>query len=77
MWVNGGFFVLQPEVIDYIEDDLTTWEEAPLQQLAKDQQLMAYKHHGFWKPMDTLRDKLELEKMISEKRAPWMIWTKK
>lgn len=74
MWVNGGFFVLEPEVMDYIEDDLTIWEEEPLQQLANDQQLMAYKHYGFWKPMDTLRDKVELERMISEKKAPWITW---
>ncbi|WP_304941327.1 hypothetical protein [Turicibacter sp. TJ11] len=74
MWVNGGFFVLEPEVMDYIEDDLTIWEEEPLQQLANDQQLMAYKHYGFWKPMDTLRDKVELERMINEKKAPWITW---
>ncbi len=74
MWVNGGFFVLQPEVIDYIEGDLTTWEQEPLQQIAKEGELMAYKHYGFWKPMDTLRDKIELEGMINKKEAPWMIW---
>lgn len=72
-WVNGGFFVLEPEVIDYIEDDSTVWEKEPLTNLAKQGQLAAYRHHGIWQPMDTLRDKMYLENMW-EKGAPWKIW---
>ncbi len=60
-WINGGFFVLEPEIFDYIGDFNTTWEREPLEKIAKDDQLMAFKHHGFWKPMDTLRDKRDLE----------------
>lgn len=73
-WINGGFFVLEPEVIDYITDDSTIWEREPLEQLSKDGELYAYKHKGFWKPMDTLRDKNELEKLWSSKKAPWKVW---
>lgn len=73
-WINGGFFVLEPQVIDYIKDDSTTWEREPLENLTKESQLFAYKHEGFWKPMDTLRDKIELEKLWSTKEAPWKIW---
>jgi len=73
-WVNGGFFVLEPEVTDYITDDSTIWEREPLEQLSKDGELYAYKHKGFWKPMDTLRDKNELEKLWQEGIAPWKIW---
>ncbi|MET3502346.1 MULTISPECIES: glucose-1-phosphate cytidylyltransferase [Mucilaginibacter] len=73
-WSNGGFFVCQPEVIDYLEDDTTIFERAPLENLAKDGQLFAYKHHGFWKPMDTVRDKAQLEEMIASGTASWIKW---
>lgn len=73
-WINGGFFVLEPQVIDYIKDDNTIWEREPLENLTKESQLFAYKHEGFWKPMDTLRDKIELEKLWSTKEAPWKVW---
>ena len=72
--INGGYFVLSPKVIDYIEDDATTWEQEPLKKLAETDQLMAYEHHGFWQPMDTLRDKTYLEKLWTSKKAPWKIW---
>lgn len=72
-WINGGFFVLEPSVIDYIENDATIWEKEPLQTLAKDGELFAYKHKGFWKPMDMLKDKNELEKMWNSGAAPWKI----
>ena len=71
-WINGGFFVLEPGIFDYIDGDRATWEEAPLQNLAKDGQLNAYKHKGFWKCMDTLRDKIELERLWNDGRAPWL-----
>lgn len=70
-WINGGFFVLEPEVIDYIEDDYTTWEREPLEQLAKDGELAAFRHAGFWQPMDTLRDKHVLEDLWQKGDAPW------
>jgi len=74
-WVNGGFFVCQPEVFDYIrEGDETIWERGPLERLAGDGQLGAFKHEGFWQPMDTLRDKNELEKLWSSGKAPWKAW---
>lgn len=73
-WINGGFFVLEPQVIDYIKDDSTTWEREPLENLTKESQLFAYKHEGFWRPMDTLRDKIELEKLWNTKKAPWKVW---
>lgn len=74
-WINAGFFVCQPEVFDYIPQcDDTFFEKAPLENLAKDLQLVSYKHEGFWKPMDTLRDKIQLEEMIDNKTAPWMTW---
>jgi glucose-1-phosphate cytidylyltransferase len=69
-WINGGFFVLEPAVIDFIKDDTTVWERDPLELLAKQDQLRAYRHSGFWKPMDTLRDKRELETLWAE-GAPW------
>ncbi len=72
--INGGYFVLSPKVIDYIEDDATTWEQEPLKKLADSDQLMAYEHHGFWQPMDTLRDKIYLEKLWTSNKAPWKIW---
>ena len=73
-WINGGFFVLSPEVIDLIEGDDTSWEGKPLLQLAEQNQLQAYFHDGFWQPMDTLRDKNYLETLWSEGRAPWKLW---
>ena len=72
--INGGYFVLSPEVILRIDGDMTLWEEEPLASLASDEQLRAYKHEGFWQPMDTLRDKHYLEKLWSENRAPWKVW---
>ena len=73
-WVNGGFFVLSPRVLDYIEDDNTTWEREPLQRLADDGQLSAHFHPGFWQPMDTLRDKTQLEELWASGQAPWKTW---
>ncbi len=74
-WINGGFFVLEPEVFDYIKDgDETVWEKDPLENIAKEKQLGAYKHMGFWKPMDTLRDKIDLDALWNTGNAPWKIW---
>jgi len=74
-WINGGFFVLEKEAINYIKDgDPTIWEKAPLENLAKDGQLMSRKHHGFWQPMDTLRDKIKLEELWDKNQAPWKTW---
>jgi glucose-1-phosphate cytidylyltransferase len=70
-WINGGFFVLEPEIFDLIEGDDTVWERGPLETLARTHQLAAYKHFGFWKPMDTLREKRELEEMWQQNIAPW------
>lgn len=72
--INGGFFVLEPKVIDYIDGDQTTWEREPLERLAQEGQLAAYRHVGFWHPMDTLRDKNELESLWQKNTAPWKIW---
>jgi glucose-1-phosphate cytidylyltransferase len=73
-WINGGFFVLEPSVIDRIADDATIWEREPMEGLAHDGQLVAYKHHGFWRPMDTLRDKSQLEELWLSGKAPWKVW---
>ena len=73
-WINGGFFVLNPAVFDYIDDDMTFWERQPLEKLAAEKQLGIYRHHGFWRPMDTLRDKVELENLWDSKKAPWKNW---
>jgi glucose-1-phosphate cytidylyltransferase len=73
-WINGGYFVLEPEVIDLIEGDSVTWEEWPLQELARRGQLSAYKHTGFWQAMDTLRDKQVLEELWQEGAPPWKLW---
>lgn len=73
-WINGGFFVLSPKVIDYIEGDDTCWEKEPLETLAKEKQLMAYYHDDFWKPVDKLSDKRILEEMWNSGRALWKIW---
>lgn len=73
-WINAGFFVCEPEVFNYIEGDATVWERGPLERLASEGQLTAYKHEGFWRPMDTLRDKNELEKIWTSGAAPWKLW---
>jgi glucose-1-phosphate cytidylyltransferase len=72
--INAGFFVLEPGVLDYIEGDSSAWEREPLERLAVDGQLMAYHHHGFWQPMDTLRDKRLLEDLWARGEAPWCVW---
>jgi glucose-1-phosphate cytidylyltransferase len=74
-WINGGFFVLEPAVMDFIQDgDQTVWERKPLSLLAQSGLLSAYKHRGFWLPMDTLRDRNELERLWDSGKAPWKIW---
>lgn len=73
-WINGGFFVLEPKVLDYIKDDATIWERDPLERLARDGQISAYTHRGFWQPMDTLRDKIKLEELWKNGHAPWKVW---
>lgn len=73
-WVSGGFFVLSPRVFKYIEGDETVWERGPMERLASEGQLAAFKHQGFWKPMDTLRDKVLLEELWNTGKAPWKIW---
>jgi glucose-1-phosphate cytidylyltransferase len=74
-WINGGFFVLSPRCIDFIDADDTPWEAAPLTRLADEGQLMAYEHAGFWQPMDTLREKTQLEQLWLSGRAPWKMWS--
>lgn len=73
-WVNGGFFILSPKVIDYIADETTVWEASPMENLAENGELSAYFHHGFWQPMDTLREKKYLEDLWKSDKAPWRIW---
>jgi glucose-1-phosphate cytidylyltransferase len=73
-WINGGFFVLNPKVVDYVEADETVWEREPMENLVRDNQMNAYLHHGFFQPMDTLRDKIYLEELIEKGTAPWKIW---
>lgn len=73
-WVNGGFFVLEPEVMEYIEGDHSVFEREPLENLAKSQKLSAFRHFGFWQPMDTLRDKMYLDDLYKKGEAPWVIW---
>ena len=73
-WINGGFFVLSPKVVDYIDGDTTVWEKEPMENLAKDGELSVYMHDGFWHPMDTLRDKRYLEGLWNSKNAPWKQW---
>jgi glucose-1-phosphate cytidylyltransferase len=73
-WINGGFFVLEPAVIDLIEGDSTIWEKYPLEQLAQERKLSAYKHEGYWAAMDTLRDKQHLEMLWDTDKAPWKVW---
>jgi glucose-1-phosphate cytidylyltransferase len=73
-WINGGFFVLSSKVTDYIDDDLTFWEREPMERLASQGQLAAYLHHGFWHPMDTLKDRMDLEAMWNSGDIPWKVW---
>ena len=73
-WINGGFFVLEPGVIDYIPDYNVAWEAEPLQAITKDNQLSAYKHNGFWQPMDTIAEKKYLEELYLSNSAPWKLW---
>lgn len=72
--INGGFFVLSPKILDYLDDDQTIWEQEPLRKLSEERELMAFHHDGFWQPMDTLRDKLYLEELWLSENAPWKIW---
>ena len=76
MWINGGFFVLEPEIFNYLNGDMDEiqWEKIPLIKIANDKQLSAYKHYGFWKPMDALRDRIELEQLWNNGQAKWKIW---
>jgi glucose-1-phosphate cytidylyltransferase len=73
-WINGGFFVLEPEVLALIEGDATAWESEPMERLARDGQLSAFTHRGFWQPMDTLRDRTRLEELWQSGQAPWKVW---
>lgn len=73
-WINGGFFVCEPGVFDYIDGDSTTWEREPMERLAEKGEMMAFKHEGFWKPMDALRDKTELESLWNSGQAKWKTW---
>ena len=73
-WINGGFFVFEPGIFDYLRDDSTILEKTPLETLAKEKKLSAFKHNGFWHPMDTIRDKKHLENLWSSKKAPWKTW---
>ena len=74
-WINGGFFVLEPKIFEYIENDNSViWERGPLERLANENQLMAFQHDGFWSPMDTLRDKIELENIWNAENCPWKLW---
>jgi len=73
-WVNGGFFVLSPACLDWIQGDQTSWEAGPLARLAEAGELMAFQHIGFWQPMDTLRDKVQLEQLWASGQAPWKSW---
>tara|TARA_B110000090_G_scaffold69140_1_gene79075 strand:+ start:267 stop:1043 length:777 start_codon:yes stop_codon:yes gene_type:complete len=73
-WINGGFFVLNKKIFDYLKDDFTIWEKEPLEKLSKENQLVAFKHDNFWYPMDTMRDKVYLENLWNQNKAPWKIW---
>ena len=74
-WISGGFFVVEPQALDYVAGDSTVWEQEPMQNMAKDGRLAAYRHTGFWHPMDTLRDKMVLEQMWESGNPPWKVWT--
>jgi glucose-1-phosphate cytidylyltransferase len=73
-WINGGYFVLEPDAINYIDNDATVWEQEPLQNLARDGMLAAYRHQGFWQCMDTQNDKVTLEKLWASGKPPWKVW---
>jgi len=73
-WINGGYFVLEPGIFDYIENDQTIWEKTPLEKLAKDSQLSVHKHNGYWNAIDTLRDKNHMDDLWNSKQAPWKVW---
>lgn len=73
-WINGGYMVLEPQVFDYIEGDSTTFEREPLEKLSEEGQLIAYKYNGFWQCMDTMKDKMYLEELLEENKAPWKVW---
>ena len=73
-WINAGFFILEPKVLDYIEGDATPWESTPLRRLAKEKQLLAFRHLGFWMPMDSLRDRITLDNLWKSGSAPWKVW---
>ena len=73
-WVNGGFFDLNPEVLDFINGDDTVWEREPMERLSRDGQLSAFRHAGFWQPMDTLRDRMYLEELWESGNPPWKVW---
>ncbi len=74
-WINGGYFILEPQIFDLLSGDNTTWEREPLEELAQKRQLSAYQHSGFWQPMDTLRDKTKLEELWDSGNAPWKVWS--
>ena len=73
-WINGGFFVLEPEIFNYLKDDSTVWEKEPLEKMAKQNKVAAYKHDGFWQALDTLRDKNHLQSLWDSNKAPWKVW---
>ena len=73
-WINGGFFVCEPQIFDFIPNDATIWEREPLEAIAKANQLSAFKHEGFWKPMDSLKDKQDLNKYWEDGKAEWKLW---
>ena len=73
-WINGGFFVMQPEIFDYIADDTTVLEQEPLEKVASSGELIAYKHESFWQPMDSMRDKIKLNELWDSGKAPWKVW---
>lgn len=73
-WINGGFFVLEPQIFDYLDGDDTIWERTPLERLASEGQLASYRHEGFWQPMDTLREQMMLESLWQSMKAPWKVW---
>src|SRR3989344_544274 len=77
VWISAGFFVLEPKVLDYIKDDTTVWEKGPLEKLSTEGQLCAYRHEGFWQPVDTFRDKITLENLWQGDNPPWKVWKEK
>ena len=73
-WINGGYMIFKPEIFDYISGDDVVFEKYPLEELSRQNELMAYRYYGFWQCMDTLRDKLYLEELLEKKQAPWKVW---